>query len=114
MMDADASRVSSGDGASIESAPGSADGCSREDDFAASSDSYAADSDGPAAATDRSLAMVPAQPLLPVCEGFSLRVTDATVELVGTDAAMLLEEAEEIEDLKVCHECVCMLSDSMM
>ena len=36
-----------------------------------------------------------------MCEGFSLSVTDVEVQLVGSDAAALLEEAEEIEDLKV-------------
>jgi len=51
--------------------------------------------------TTLTVAPPPLAPLLPMCEGFSLAVTDASVQLVGTDAAVLLEEAEEIEDLKV-------------
>lgn len=39
--------------------------------------------------------------LVNVCDGFWLSVTDASVQLIGSDAAALLEEAEEIEDLKV-------------
>jgi hypothetical protein len=84
--DGDGSRAA----ATTEAAPGTADGGSPDA--------------GPAGS--KALAVVPAHPLLPVCEGFSLRVTDVTVELVGTDAAMLLEEAEEIEDLKVRAGCV--------
>lgn len=51
--------------------------------------------------TTLTVAPPPSAPLLPMCEGFSLAVTDANVQLVGTNAAVLLEEAEEIEDLKV-------------
>lgn len=93
--------VSSGDSASQE-APCHGDGCGCSDGAAASDDSSsaAAGADGAAACCD-ARAVVPAGPLLPVCEGFSLSITDAAVQLVGSDAAMLLEEAEEIEDLKV-------------
>lgn len=80
-----------GQGNGTQAAPGTADGGSPDVSPAGS----------------RALAVVPAHPLLPVCEGFSLRVTDVTVELVGTDAAMLLEEAEEIEDLKVGAAAAC-------
>lgn len=38
--------------------------------------------------------------LVNVCDGFWLSVTDTSVQLIGSDAAALLEEAEEIEDLK--------------
>ncbi len=41
------------------------------------------------------------QHLLHVCDGFWLAVTDASVQLIGSDAAALLEEADEIEDLRV-------------
>lgn len=38
--------------------------------------------------------------LVSVCDGFWLSVTDTSVQLIGSDAVALLEEAEEIEDLK--------------
>jgi hypothetical protein len=94
---------------STEAAPGTPDGGGPETGSAGGGDRLAADSGGPASAASKALAVVPAHPLLPVCEGFSLRVTDVTVELVGTDAAMLLEEAEEIEDLKVRAGCMLQL-----
>jgi hypothetical protein len=108
-VDEDSSTAASGgSGVGIEAAPGTADSSSHGHSPVESSGSLTADGDAPAAVMSKALAVIPAQPLLPVCEGFSLRVTDATVELVGTDAAMLLEEAEEIEDLKVCCACACL------
>lgn len=89
-------------GGAMEPAPGP--DSDSQPGSAATDDGANINGDGDASSST-AVAVVPAVPLLPVCEGFSLSVTDATVQLVGSDASMLLEEAEEIEDLKVCSSC---------